>query len=282
MERLRVAIDCRISDPRQGIGTALLALAKALAEAEDAGQDYTFIVSTEVANWLAPHNLDPCRVNVITPSGLNGLKKSLRAIAPLRAIWSKVPGKPLTIPISDGYIESEAFDLVHFPTQDAYLTAVPSIYQPHDLQHLHYPEFFSRVDYALREKRYRAFCAQAAFVCVQTEWTRQDVIKQYGLPPENVVVIPWGVALDSRQAISDQELQTTISKYALPENFFFYPAVTWPHKNHEVIFRALHLLKNDRKRIVHVYFTGARTEFREELDRLASGLGITEQLHYLR
>jgi glycosyltransferase involved in cell wall biosynthesis len=73
----------------------------------------------------------------------------------------------------------------------------------------------------------------------------------------------------------------TIHKYALPEQFFFYPAVTWPHKNHEIIIRALHQLKTRLGKTPDVFFTGATTDFRSMLDGSARELGVSAQLHYL-
>jgi glycosyltransferase involved in cell wall biosynthesis len=281
MNKLRVAIDCRISNPHQGIGTALLALAKALSRSEDTGQEYTFVISGEIQDWLSPHVFGPCRIKALPVSKMAELKKSLRNVAPLRALWNKTRSRQLRVPASDGYVESEGFDVVHFPTQAAYLTSVPSIYQPWDLQHLHYPEFFSKIDLTLREKLYPAFCDQAECVCVQTEWTRQDVIAQYGLAPEKVTVIPWGSVFDAYARPSAEQKAAASRKFALPAQFFTYPAVTWPHKNHEDILRAVHLLKTRHRRRVEVFFTGASTNFRQKLDELANELGVAEQLHYL-
>ena len=70
-------------------------------------------------------------------------------------------------------------------------------------------------------------------------------------------------------------------KYDLPDRFFFYPAVTWPHKNHELILRALHILKTEHGTTPHVYFTGSSTERRTALDKLAQNLGVFEQVHFL-
>ena len=44
---------------------------------------------------------------------------------------------------TDDAIERTRPDVVHFPHQEAGRVSVPFIYQPHDLQHLHMPEFFS-------------------------------------------------------------------------------------------------------------------------------------------
>jgi glycosyltransferase involved in cell wall biosynthesis len=185
------------------------------------------------------------------------------------------------VPVSDGYIESQHFDVVHFPTQMAYLTDVPSIYQPWDLQHLHCPQFFSDGEFMLRERYYRTFCDRASYVCVQAEWTKQDVISHYGLPPEKIVVIGWGSVFDAYKTPSVEATQVTKQKFNLPEQFFFYPAVTWPHKNHEAIFRAVHLLRSEHGVTPHVYFTGSSTPHRAVLDKLARDLGIFEQMHFL-
>jgi len=184
------------------------------------------------------------------------------------------------IPVSDGYVEQNEFDLVHFPTPTGYLTKIPTIYQPWDLQHVHYPEFFGQEEVERREKQYRAFCNQAAYVCVQAEWTKEDVRKQYDIPEERICVIPWGSVLDAYSPVGSEHLSRAKEKYALPGQFFYYPAVTWRHKNHIVILRALRFLKERGVR-PDVYFTGMTTEHKVMLDRAASELGVLPQLHYL-
>lgn len=278
--KIRIAIDCRITDPRQGIGTAVMVFASALSRSLDVGQEYTFVVPEALKNWLAPHISGPCRLQTVPPPQLTAVKAFLRELPLLRRIWSKLrSAQPL--PSSDGYVESAGFDVVHFPTQAAYLTGLPSIYQPWDLQHLHYPEFFKKEDWIWRDKLYRAFCKNAAYVCVQTKWTKQDLIAQYELAEDKVVVIPWGSVFEAYALPSLDLQEMTARKYRFPDQFFFYPAVTWPHKNHEVILRALSLLRTKYQRIAKVYFTGASTAFRLELDVLASELGVSEQIHFL-
>jgi len=279
--KLRVAIDCGIIFTQQGMGTAVLSLAKALSESTVVDQEYTFIVSEEMQSWLSPYVYGPCQLKGIPRSTMGSVKAALRRVTPLRTIWRKLRGGVGHIPVSSGYVESQQFDVVHFPTTVAYMTKLPSIYQPHDLQHLHYPQFFPEHYVALRERETHSFCDRAAYVCVQTEWTKQDVIGHYGLAPEKVVVIPWGSVLDSYKVPSPEEIQIAIEKFDLPRQFFFYPAATWAHKNHETIFRALSILKSRHSIAPHVFFTGSSTDRRRFLDKLAHGLGISEQLHFL-
>jgi glycosyltransferase involved in cell wall biosynthesis len=279
--KLRIAIDCRITNSQQGVGTAVITLAKALSDSKAADQEYTFIVCENMQHWLAPYVYGPCRLVGIPASRFSTIKAALRWIAPLRFIWENLRRTIPHVPVSDGYVESQHFDVVHFPTQAAYLTALPSIFQPQDLQHLHYPQFFSKTEFILRERYYRAFCGRASCVCVQAEWTRQDVINHYGLPEDKVVVVPWGSVFDAYIAPSPKAALAATKKYGLPDRFFFYPAVTWPHKNHEAILRALHILKTEHSTTPHVYFTGSSTEHRTTLDKLAQDLDVFEQTHFL-
>jgi len=281
ISKLRVAIDCRITDSKQGVGTAVLALAKALSDSNITSQEYTFIFHNNMQSWLAPYVYGPCKLEGIPESRLSAAKTVIRRIAPLRFIGKKLLGIIPHIPVSDGYVESQQFDVVHFPTQAAYLTELPMIYQPWDLQHLHYPHFFSSAEFAKRERQYRAFCCKASYVCVQAEWTRRDLISHYELPEEKVVVIPWGSVFDAYKNPSAEEIRATVGRYGLPKQFFFYPAVTWPHKNHEIIFEALHILKCEHGMIPDVFFTGSLTDHRAVLDKMAQNLGLTEQLHFL-
>jgi glycosyltransferase involved in cell wall biosynthesis len=279
--KLRVALDCRIDDPRQGVGTAVLSLAHALSQSGILDQEYIFLVHEDVKDWLVPHAFGPCEVVGIPRSQPSPLKRLLRSIPPLRALREKLPRKAANVPVSDGYVESHDFDVVHFPTQIGYRTALPTIYQPWDLQHLHHPEFFAASDVLNREKHYRALCDQAHCICVQTQWSKNDLVHQYKIDPERIAVIPWGSVLEAHQPPSPETVQEAVSKFGLPDKFFFYPAATWPHKNHELIIRALHTMKSVAGKAVPVYFTGSSTPYRKSLDALARQLGVANQLHYL-
>jgi len=278
MERkLRVGIDCRIRNSQQGIGTAVLALAKALSESNSASQEYTFIVHDDMQGWLAPYVYGAAKLAAVPAPAFTAVKTALyEATKPLRSLLGNLRNTEKRAAASDGYLERRNFDVVHFPTQVACLTNIPSIYQPWDLQHLHYPQFFTAEEFERREREYRAFCGRAAFVCVQAEWTRQDLIQNYGITPEKVVLVPWGPVFDAYSAPSAEDKQTALRKYSIPQQFFLYPAATWPHKNHEVIFRALKVLETGSNLSPHVYFTGSSTNHRPTLDQLAR-----EQAHFL-
>lgn len=158
---------------------------------------------------------------------------------------TQLPEPAPVIRVSDGTIESLGADIVHFPHQAAYLTDVPSIFHPHDLQHLHLPEFFTPEEIARREREYRAFCEQAAMVPVTSRWGRNDLLDKYGLPEDRVVVIPLAPALVTYDEPTPEERAEATERLHLPAAYLFYPAQTWPHKNHLRLIEAVAALRRD-------------------------------------
>ena len=126
--------------------------------------------------------------------------------------------------VSDGTIEHAGVDIVHFLCQMAFLTEVPSIYHPHDLQHVHLPEMLPARDVELRELWYRAFCEQASLVVAMTQWGRRDLIESYGLRAERTAVVPWGAVTGAFPDPTAADLVETRGELGVPEGFLLYPA----------------------------------------------------------
>ena len=88
------------------------------------------------------------------------------------SLWRKVP-------VSEGFYESIGYQVMHFTFQRFALCALPSIYNPHDLQHLRYPQFFTPSDLAWRETVYPFGCRIAQTVIVGSQWAKDDFSRQY-------------------------------------------------------------------------------------------------------
>ena len=72
-------------------------------------------------------------------------------------------------------VEQDAYSVVHYPAPSGELTRHPNVYQPWDLQHLHFPEFFSADQLRGREV-WRVCSERATYVLVTSEFVRDDVI----------------------------------------------------------------------------------------------------------
>lgn len=277
---LQVAVECRIDTFQQGVGTAILSLAHELGKLPCQTEHYTFIVFDDHQELFA--DLPPDRITVLPLARpvASAMKGRLRRFGPLRKLWRLGRAAFGTLPASDGTAESRHFDVLHFPTQVGYLTTIPSIYQPWDLQHVHLPQFFSWDERISRTRVYKAMCGQARFVSVQTEWGKNDLVSQYGIDPQKIAVIPWGSVLGAYTPPNQCDIEATRSKYKLPEQFLFFPAVTWRHKNHELAIRALAELRQQGTEISLVC-TGDRTDHYPRLEELAERCGVRDRLMFL-
>src|SRR5918999_2255669 len=292
---LRVCIDARLigNGAVGGVEQFVIGLARGLSQLTDQAIEYSFLTYANNDEWLRPYIGGTCRIihgfgATRLPGWSRALRKApfVRAAAykllnPIRQRKQKHGAIPLAPPKSDGLVESEGFDLVHFPTQNAFLTEVPSIYHPWDLQHLHLPQYFTPAVIQKRECEYRAFCAQAAMVVAATCWQKQDLIKQYQLPDEKVEVIAPAPVVEFYPVPTAAELEHARKKFALPPWFFFYPAQTWPHKNHVGLFRALALIRDREGEKIPLVLSGKRNDYFPTLQKAMAELNLGDQVQFL-
>lgn len=199
----------------------------------------------------------------------------------IRGLMGRLTPQLPTLPLSDGYYESLECDVVHFPTQPFILCALPTIYNPHDLQHLHYPQFWTPWELARRETVYRGACQFANTVVVGSQWIKDDVVRQYAVSPDKVQIIPWAPPTVQYPAIDTAQFQAIRQRLRLPETYAFYPAVTWPHKNHLRLLDALAELRDKRGLTVNLVCSGAQDEFWPKIDRRIAELNLASQVKFL-
>jgi glycosyltransferase involved in cell wall biosynthesis len=278
MTPLRVCVDARLGGGRfGGVEQVVTGVAAGLSRLEQGSDAYLFLTNAGEDEWLRPYLGGPCRP---LHSRLGRPRRLARAAK--QALWERLPvvGPRLAVRGSDGTIEAAGVEVVHFPFQDALLTEVPSLYQPHDLQHLHLPELFSRWMYERREVIYRTHCQRATTVITMTSWGREDLISSYGLPANKVWVVPGASILPEYPAPSTRDLEELRSRLSLPEGFLLYPAQTWPHKNHERLLEALALLKDREGVEIPLVCPGRQTgHYRRIRERLRQ-LGLEQTTHF--
>jgi glycosyltransferase involved in cell wall biosynthesis len=275
---LRVCVDARLASGHSGgVEQVVVGLAAALSKLDDGDEEYLFLVHPDEDGWLEPHLSGPCRLlhTRMEYPGQLGLARGLR-----RGLRNRNPfAGPAPLQRSDGTAERAGAEVVHFTMQEAFLTDVPSIYQPHDLQHLHLPEMFPAAERQRRERVYRAFCEQAELVAVMTEWGKRDLVAQYGLAPSKIAVVPWGSILADRPPPSPAEQARTRERLGLPERFILFPAQTWPHKNHAALLEAVAILRAEGIEVPLVC-PGTKNSFYAEIERRASELELSDLVHF--
>jgi Glycosyltransferase len=270
--RLRVCIDARLGEGRfGGVEQVVIGIAAGLSKLEDGDEEFLFLSYPEHDEWLRPYLGGACRI-VHPRRGY--LSRRMRAVS--RGLMERLPGVGLSFAVrpSDGTVERAGADVVHFPFQDAFTTDIPSIYQPHDLQHLHLPDLFSPWVRARRERVYRTHSNRAAMVVAMTSWGKRDFIANYDLPPEKVTVVPGGSVLREYPPPTDRDIGELRSRLSLPESFLLYPAQTWPHKNHMRLLEALASIRDEHGVSILLVCPGKQTDHYREIQDLIGSLGL--------
>lgn len=283
MKPIRVVVDARMpATGWGGVQQVVIGLAAGLTSTAQEDLDVLYLCYPDGPSWLSPYVATRDQFQLVAaPQAPRAGRAMLAQRLPFaRSVYhALVPPPP--VPRSDGTLEALEPAVVHFPHQSAFLTEVPSVYQPHDLQHLHLPQFFSKRDIANRERQYRAFCSQASLVAMASTWGRDDILRAYHLPPDKVAVVPLAPVVDRYPELSAEDLSAVRAKYRLPEAFAFYPAQTWPHKNHERLLEAVARLRDRDGIVVPLVFSGAATPYRDHLVRVVENRGLTDQVRWV-
>jgi glycosyltransferase involved in cell wall biosynthesis len=211
-----------------------------------------------------------------------GIDRLLRV---LRRVGVKSLGRRL-----DRFLDSLNVDLVYFtaPTYTAVRLADHSyVFTVWDLCHRDFPEFpevSSDREFERRDQLLMAALPKAVAVLADSPSAAGKIARWYGVDPSRVTVLPHLASAAVRRYAAG-ESRTTVSavrsKYALPPEYVFYPAQTWPHKNHVYVLDALAELVRRGGPELHVVFSGSDKGNGEYIKARARTLGILERVHML-
>jgi glycosyltransferase involved in cell wall biosynthesis len=286
MMPLRVCIDARVTYGQAGgIEQFILGLAHGLSQLTDSPDRYHFLTNAGEGAWLKPYLTGPAMPAAADADHPRSIRfETARRLVPQRmrtviGAWLAANVERVAVPPTDGFVERGGYDLVHFTRQAAFRTALPSIYHPHDLQHIHLPEFFTVSQRRMRDRRFAAFCAAASIVPVSSSWCRDDVIAHLGLDPAKVVVVPLAPVIEAYRAEAGDIARARV-RHSLPERFLFYPAQTWPHKNHLALIDALSILRRQGL-VVPLVCSGRRNEHFPIIQARVEESGLNDQVSFL-
>jgi len=285
---LRVCLDARlVGGTSGGIESVVIGMTGALSRLMDGQVTYLILAYPDAHEWLKPFVSGACSLlftrKPAPPQYSNAQSRTVRLARTVADMVVPLLGpSAIRVPRSDGTIEKAGVHVMHFLFQSGFLTEIPSIYHPHDLQHIHLPQFFSPRIRLKREMLYRGLCQQARMVAVASGWSKCDLIQHYGLGEDKVRVIAWPPVVEQYPQPTIDQLQMVKRKFDLPERFVFYPAQTWPHKNHLALLEALAILRQKYSLCVSLVSSGRLYKpFFYTLQQRAHTLQIADQVRFL-
>jgi glycosyltransferase involved in cell wall biosynthesis len=230
---------------------------------------------------------DPEVMGVLQNNPQITLVKRGKSMVPV-SITRRITGKPHDRLALERICKKYHIDIAHCPYQ--YLPAadnVKSICTMHDVQEIHFPEYFTAEDRAHRAVNYLSYIKNADKIVVSYQHVKHDLVKYFNTPPTKVDVC----LLEMDNLWLDKYTAADIAPLDdlnLPERFLFYPANTWQHKNHHKLLEALNNLVNNGYPDIKIVFTGHQTDYFKDklkpyiaennLEHNALFIGIVEEI----
>lgn len=186
--------------------------------------------------------------------------------------------------IPPSVLKSHHIDMVWFPTGDLFgQLDLPYIATVWDSQHRMqpwFPEVSSGGQWLLRQRHAEIFLRQAAYVLVANNASRKEIERFYGISPHRIRTLSQPTPqymLDVKEKVHSEILD----KFNVSMPAVFYPAQLWPHKNHQLLVRAVHYLKIQYNVRISVLLPGSNKGNRAHIETLAHELGVSDQVHIL-
>ncbi len=187
---------------------------------------------------------------------------------------------PYNIETIDYLIKKLKIDIIHCPYQDIQTSSwgTPSITTMHDVQELHFPEFFTSKQRAYRAVNYKKAIDGANAVIVSYNHVKEDIIKYFDKPVNQI----YTVLLDMKELwiskISNRNSKI-LDKCNLPSSFLLYPASSWEHKNHLNLIKAIKELNNSE---IHLVCTGHPTDhYKSKIEPYIKEKGLIDRIKFV-
>ncbi len=132
-----------------------------------------------------------------------------------------------------------------FLSPDGYLslsTSVKSIAVFHDLNFEHYPQDLPVLERWYYRFFFPKFAKKAIRIATVSEFSKQDIVKQYNIASENIDVVYNGCN-ELFHSTEESEKSKTKEKYALGQDYFLFVGAQHPRKNIANLFRAFDSFK---------------------------------------
>jgi glycosyltransferase involved in cell wall biosynthesis len=138
-------------------------------------------------------------------------------------------------------------DLYHEPNFFPLIEDVPRVVTVHDLSVLLHPEWHPAERVAYYERHFQRGLSGCAHVLAVSEFTRREVVRHLGLPPNRVSRTYNGVR-DGLAPLPRAEVQDARRRLELPPSYLLYVGMIEPRKNVPTLLRAYCDLPGDLRR----------------------------------
>lgn len=214
VKALRVGIDAYALGGQGGGTTYLRNILPALARV-DPDTEYTLFLTPRQAGMTFP-GTESMRQVVVPP---NNLPLRITACLPFAAARGQM-------------------DLLHAEHLAPIVSPVPLVVNIHDISWEHHPESFTRLNLLKERLSMPLIARNAAWLLAVSEFTKQDIVRRYRIPPDRIAVAPNAVDPIYRPIDDPRTLAEVRARYGTGDRFILCVGDLQPRKNLTTLIHA--------------------------------------------
>ncbi|MFA6455570.1 MAG: glycosyltransferase family 1 protein [Bacteroidota bacterium] len=186
--------------------------------------------------------------------------------------------------VSPRILKNEHIDIVWYPAGALFGSlTVPYIATVWDSQHRlqpWFPELSTGGEWFFRERHYEVWLKQAAYVIAGNNAGKEEAERFYGIPSANIRLLAHPTPQFALE-VKEQVKSDIKERFSISDPFIFYPAQFWPHKNQQLLIKAVHHLKEKYKISISVALPGSDKGNKGHIREMAERYGVSDQVHFL-
>lgn len=177
----------------------------------------------------------------------------------------------------------EEVKIIYYPLQQtSVVNDFPFIATYWDMGHLTthaFPEMHHKGGFEAREFFLRKQLPKALAIFTESKTGKEELIRITGLFAERIKVLPIFPGKVADLTVTSEAQESILSELGLEkENYFFYPAQFWPHKNHTLLLKAFKQLLSNNNQFIYLVLTGSDKGNRKYIESLIDQLALREQV----
>jgi glycosyltransferase involved in cell wall biosynthesis len=142
---------------------------------------------------------------------------------------------PLTLTVE---LRRRPIDILHVQYTAPPFTPCPVVNTIHDLSFEHLPETFKRRSFRQMRLTIRRSARTAAHVITDSNFSRDDILNTYNLPPDRVTATPLAASSDFKPVEDAAEITRVREKYKISGDYILTVGSIQPRKNIPRLIRA--------------------------------------------
>lgn len=178
-------------------------------------------------------------------------------------------------------VNENKIDLMWFLSPEFEEVKIPYVMTVWDLQHRLQPYFpevsISGWKWEERENFWSKVLPNASIIITGNEVGKKQIKDLYAINDDRIKIIPLPVSDFIFDEFNDVDIE---NKFGIKENYIFYPAQFWPHKNHIRLLKALKIL-NDKGLNFSLVLTGSDKGNLRYIKQKVKELDLEEKVYFL-